>query len=168
MKRGEIFWANLDPVVGSEISKTRPVLIVSNDINNEYSQIAVVAAEKGYGPLMFELAMTHAPNHRIISDRDSTTSDAALNIFRGMDKRGLGKRTLDSSDKNYVKYNDKNDEDNRILNTIYSFDDEPTYQKLVKNAKEYLISVKDKEKFIKNLSERGFRYFSDKLDNAYN
>lgn len=34
MQRGEIFWAKLDPVVGSEIAKTRPVLVVSNDINN--------------------------------------------------------------------------------------------------------------------------------------
>jgi mRNA interferase MazF len=42
LKRGEIFWANLDPVVGSEISKTRPVLIISNDINNEYSQTITI------------------------------------------------------------------------------------------------------------------------------
>lgn len=34
MKRGEIFWASLDPTIGSEISKIRPVLIISNDINN--------------------------------------------------------------------------------------------------------------------------------------
>ena len=32
--KGEIYWANLSPTVGSEISKTRPVLIVSNNINN--------------------------------------------------------------------------------------------------------------------------------------
>jgi mRNA interferase MazF len=34
MKRGEIYFANLNPTVGSEIAKRRPVLIVSNDINN--------------------------------------------------------------------------------------------------------------------------------------
>jgi mRNA interferase MazF len=34
MKRGEIYYANLNPTVGSEIAKRRPVLIVSNDINN--------------------------------------------------------------------------------------------------------------------------------------
>ena len=34
MKRGEIYYANLNPSVGSEMSKNRPVLIVSNDINN--------------------------------------------------------------------------------------------------------------------------------------
>ena len=35
--KGEIYWANLSPTVGSEISKTRPVLIVSNDINNQFA-----------------------------------------------------------------------------------------------------------------------------------
>ena len=34
MKRGEIYYANLSPAVGSEIAKRRPVLIISNDINN--------------------------------------------------------------------------------------------------------------------------------------
>lgn len=37
IKRGEIYLAALDPVVGREISKTRPVVVVSNDINNEFS-----------------------------------------------------------------------------------------------------------------------------------
>jgi len=37
IKRGEIYLATLDPVFGKEISKTRPVLIVSNDKNNLFS-----------------------------------------------------------------------------------------------------------------------------------
>lgn len=37
IKRGEIYLANLDPVVGREISKTRPVVVVSNNKNNEFS-----------------------------------------------------------------------------------------------------------------------------------
>jgi len=37
IKRGEIYFAALDPVVGREISKTWPVVVVSNDINNEFS-----------------------------------------------------------------------------------------------------------------------------------
>lgn len=35
VKRGEIYYANLDPTLGSETAKRRPVLIVSNDINNQ-------------------------------------------------------------------------------------------------------------------------------------
>jgi mRNA interferase MazF len=37
IKRGEIYLATLDPVVGREISKTRPVVVVSNDQNNKFS-----------------------------------------------------------------------------------------------------------------------------------
>lgn len=37
IKRGEIYLAVLDPVVGNEISKTRPVLVVSNDLNNTHA-----------------------------------------------------------------------------------------------------------------------------------
>jgi mRNA interferase MazF len=36
-KRGEIWYASLEPAVGHEIGKTRPALIMSNDKNNEYS-----------------------------------------------------------------------------------------------------------------------------------
>jgi len=37
IKRGEIYLANLDPVIGREISKMRPVVVISNDKNNEFS-----------------------------------------------------------------------------------------------------------------------------------
>ncbi len=37
IERKGIYLANLDPVIGHEIAKTRPVIIVSNDINNRYS-----------------------------------------------------------------------------------------------------------------------------------
>ncbi len=39
MKRGDIYFANLDPTVGSEIKKTRPVLIVSNNAANKSSTV---------------------------------------------------------------------------------------------------------------------------------
>lgn len=42
MKRGEIYYANLDPTIGSEINKKRPVLIVSNNANNQASKTITV------------------------------------------------------------------------------------------------------------------------------
>ena len=42
-RRGEIYWVNLDPIVGTEISKTRPALIVSNDVGNQYASRVIVA-----------------------------------------------------------------------------------------------------------------------------
>jgi len=41
-KRSEIFLANLDPSIGSEIKKTRPVLVIQNNILNEYSRVVIV------------------------------------------------------------------------------------------------------------------------------
>jgi mRNA interferase MazF len=40
--KGEIYLADLNPTVGSEIAKTRPVLIVSNDINNQYAATVTI------------------------------------------------------------------------------------------------------------------------------
>ena len=39
IKRGEIWLANLDPTIGGEISKTRPVLIISNNTNNTHNNV---------------------------------------------------------------------------------------------------------------------------------
>ena len=43
-KRGEVYLVNFDPTVGAEIKKTRPALILQNDIANQYSPITMVAA----------------------------------------------------------------------------------------------------------------------------
>ena len=42
IKRGGVYLAALDPVVGSEISKTRPVVVVSNEKNNEFSSTVTI------------------------------------------------------------------------------------------------------------------------------
>jgi mRNA interferase MazF len=42
-RRGELFWVSLDPVIGSEIAKTRPCLIISNDVGNQFSDRVIVA-----------------------------------------------------------------------------------------------------------------------------
>ena len=42
MKRGEIYFANLDPMVGAEINKKRPVLIISNNANNKMATTVTI------------------------------------------------------------------------------------------------------------------------------
>ncbi len=44
IKRGDIFYANLSPVVGSEQGGVRPVLVVQNDVGNKFSPTVIVAA----------------------------------------------------------------------------------------------------------------------------
>ena len=43
IKRGDIFLVNFDPTLGAEIQKTRPALVVSNDINNVHSPIVSIS-----------------------------------------------------------------------------------------------------------------------------
>jgi len=43
IKRGDVFLVNFDPTVGAEVRKTRPAVIVSNDINNAHSPIVSIA-----------------------------------------------------------------------------------------------------------------------------
>lgn len=43
IKRGDIYYATLDPVVGSEQGGTRPVLIISNNTGNRYSPTVIIA-----------------------------------------------------------------------------------------------------------------------------
>lgn len=44
IRRGEIYLVSLDPTVGHEMKKTRPALVIQNDIGNRYSPVTIVAA----------------------------------------------------------------------------------------------------------------------------
>src|ERR1700691_2141096 len=41
-RRGEIWWANLDPTIGAEIKKTRPCLVISNSVVNQHRRTVVI------------------------------------------------------------------------------------------------------------------------------
>ncbi|MBR1585639.1 MAG: type II toxin-antitoxin system PemK/MazF family toxin [Clostridia bacterium] len=59
MKRGDIYFANLDPVVGSEQGGVRPVLIIQNDLGNRFSPTVIIlplTSKTGKAPLR-----THVP-----------------------------------------------------------------------------------------------------------
>lgn len=63
IKRGDIYYADLSPVVGSEQGGVRPVLVVQNDIGNRYSPTVIVAAitsqiHKGKLPTHIEISST--------------------------------------------------------------------------------------------------------------
>lgn len=64
--RGDIVWANLDPVIGSEQAGIRPVLVISQDIFNERSGTVIALAitsqpQRAGFPLTFELSSTKLP-----------------------------------------------------------------------------------------------------------
>ncbi|MBO5888755.1 MAG: type II toxin-antitoxin system PemK/MazF family toxin [Clostridia bacterium] len=89
IKRGELYYADLSPVVGSEQGGIRPVLIVQNDVGNKYSPTIIAAAvtskiNKAKLPTHIELA---ALDYGL--QRDSVV---LLEQIRTIDKRRLKER----------------------------------------------------------------------------
>lgn len=86
--KGEIYLANLSPTVGSEISKKRPVLIVSNDINNQYADtVSIVPITSTTSKIYpFEVFLPKAEGN-LLND-----SKAKCNQIRTIDKLRIEKR----------------------------------------------------------------------------
>ena len=88
-QRGEIYLVNFDPTIGSEIRKTRPALILQNDVSNQYSPITIVAAltSQFTEPLYPTEVLIKVPEGGLQVD-----SVALLNQIRSVDKQRLIKR----------------------------------------------------------------------------
>ncbi|MEA3238217.1 MAG: type II toxin-antitoxin system PemK/MazF family toxin [Candidatus Bipolaricaulota bacterium] len=85
-KRGDIWIADLDPVVGSEQGKTRPVVIIQNDVANLYSPVVIVAA------VTTSIGVKEYPTEVIVTAPEAAVKrDSAilLNQIRTIDKRRL-------------------------------------------------------------------------------
>lgn len=86
VKRGDIYYADLSPVVGSEQGGLRPVLIIQNDIGNRYSPTVIAAA------ITSRLGKTKLPTHiDIYADRVGLQKDSVILLeqIRTLDKRRL-------------------------------------------------------------------------------
>ena len=138
--------------------------MISIHPETDFYYVGAVSAQKGYGPLMYEMSMTKASPKGISPDRDSSTKQAAINIYKGMIKRGIKTKSIPPDSYDYVKYFDKSPEDNIILNTIYFYEDKPTYNKLVQIGNKYLTNIDDANEFLDDLSEKAFDLFSDSLN----
>lgn len=84
IKRGDIFYANLDPVIGSEQGGTRPVLIIQNDIGNRHSPTVIIAAITSRRKCRLP---THAPLYEY--GKLEQSSVVLLEQIRTIDKRRL-------------------------------------------------------------------------------
>ena len=86
VKRGDIFYADLSPVIGSEQGGTRPVLVVQNDIGNKFSPTVIIAA------ITSQINKAKMPTHIEISANDFgllKDSVILLEQIRTIDKRRL-------------------------------------------------------------------------------
>ena len=86
VKRGDIYYADLSPVVGSEQGGVRPVLVVQNDIGNKYSPTVIAAA------ITSQINKKKMPTHIEISAEEyglNKDSVILLEQVRTIDKRRL-------------------------------------------------------------------------------
>ena len=92
VRRGEIYYADLSPVVGSEQGGVRPVLIVQNDVGNKYSPTVIAAAitsqkEKSKLPTHIEINAQNcglAKNSVVLLEQIRTIDKKRLKERRGM------------------------------------------------------------------------------------
>ena len=96
IKRGDIFYADLSPVVGSEQGGLRPVLIIQNDVGNRYSPTVIAAA------ITSRMGKNRLPTHiDIHADQVGLAKDSVvlLEQVRTLDKRRLKERMGHLDDK---------------------------------------------------------------------
>lgn len=89
VKRGEVYYADLSPVVGSEQGGVRPVLIIQNDIGNRYSPTVIAAA------ITSQINKAKLPTHVEIQAKQygfEKDSVILLEQIRTLDKRRLKER----------------------------------------------------------------------------
>jgi mRNA interferase MazF len=87
-KRGELYVVSFDPTLGAEIKKTRPALILQNDIGNRHSPVTIVAA-------VTSNVLRRGPTSVLVRASEgglTVDSIVLLNQIGTIDKRRLGKR----------------------------------------------------------------------------
>ena len=91
IKRGEIYFADLSPVVGSEQGGVRPVLVIQNDIGNKYSPTIIAAA------ITSQISKAKLPTHIELDTVDGLPKNSVvlLEQIRTLDKRRLKQKVCD-------------------------------------------------------------------------
>ena len=98
IERGDIYYADLNPVTGSEQGGIRPVLVIQNDTGNRFSPTVIVAA------ITSNLGKARLPTH-IVIDEDvlSEKSVVLLEQIRTIDKTRLTKKLGRLSDEDMLR-----------------------------------------------------------------
>ncbi len=90
IRRGDMFFADLSPVVGSEQGGLRPVVVVQNDMGNKYSPTVIVAT------ITSRMEKANLPTHVALASKDSGLPKPSVVLteqIRTLDKRRLRRKT---------------------------------------------------------------------------
>jgi len=103
IRRGDIFYADLSPVVGSEQGGVRPVLVIQNDIGNKYSPTVIIAA------ITSQINKAKLPTHIEIDGKEyglPKDSVVLLEQIRTIDKRRVIEKICRLDEEMMKKVND--------------------------------------------------------------
>lgn len=103
VKRGELYYADLSPVVGSEQGGVRPILVIQNDIGNRYSPTVIAAA------ITSQLNKAKLPTHIQIEAEEfglPKNSIVLLEQIRTIDKQRLKERIGELPESMMMRVND--------------------------------------------------------------
>jgi len=102
VNRGDVFYADLNPVVGSEQGGVRPVLIIQNDIGNKYSPTVIIAA------ITSKIDKAKLPTHvEIVSETSELEKDSVILLeqIRTIDKKRLQRKVTQLNENTLEKVN---------------------------------------------------------------
>jgi len=94
IRRGDLYYANLDPVIGSEQGEYRPVLIIQNNTGNKYSPTVIII------PITGNLRKNPLPTHVFLSTKCGLEKDS---LALAEQPRAIDRSRL----KNYIGYIEK-------------------------------------------------------------
>lgn len=119
IKRGDIYYADLSPVVGSEQGGLRPVLIVQNDIGNKYSPTVIAAA------ITSKISKAKLPTHIDVTGDDAglaKDSIILLEQIRTIDKKRLKEKMGHLDDKTMSSVNSAIEVSFGLMHADYKFE----------------------------------------------
>ena len=99
IKRGDMFYADLSPVIGSEQGGIRPVVIIQNDLGNKYSPTVIAAA------VTSQMGKTKLPTHIQIDSKDCGLKNDSVILaeqIRTIDKSRLKEKIGHIEDENLM------------------------------------------------------------------
>ena len=92
-RRGEIWWANLEPTVGSEIKKTRPCLVVSNSLVNQHRRTVVIVplstSPQAAPPLMVSVQCAGQPAVAVVDQVRAVAKERLVGLIEKLSAQEL-------------------------------------------------------------------------------
>ena len=137
-------------------------VVAYEKVGQDLYHVPAIASEKGYGLMLYNIVMSMVSPNYIITDRDSSTTQAAVNVLKKMTQDpNIEFEHLDKSDTNYFFFKNESDEYNLLVNTKFKTKNPMDISKLKQNGESFreTVDIDDDD-----LSTKAFKFFSKKLN----